>query len=137
MWCEISRAMARAKDPIFRSMMVRQVAFFGFAVLRTHHTKIPIGFQGIGEWAGYMSGADRMILDSHPYLCFTDQDPSPLSEQVDKPCKAWAKAFNTSLDAYGVTVAGEWSLSFNDCAFCYYSFRRVELALLTNTSRDL
>ena len=82
-----------------------------------------IGFQGTGSWAGYMSGADRLVLDSHPYLCFVDQDTSPLSEQVARPCTAWAKAFNTSMDAYGITVAGEWSLSFNDCAFLYHLLR--------------
>lgn len=80
-----------------------------------------IGFKGTGNWAGYMKGADRLILDSHPYLCFIDQDTSPLSEQVDRPCQTWGKAFNTSLDAYGITIAGEWALSFNDCAF-HWSF---------------
>lgn len=73
------------------------------------------GFRGTGNWGGFMPGADRLVLDSHPYLCFVDQDVSPLSEQTDRPCQAWAQSFNDSLDAYGVTVAGEWAMSFNDC----------------------
>lgn len=62
-----------------------------------------------------MSGADRLVLDSHPYLCFVDQDISPLSAQVNRPCQAWGASFNNSLSGFGVTVAGEWALSFNDC----------------------
>ncbi|KAF8322656.1 glycoside hydrolase [Clavulina sp. PMI_390] len=72
------------------------------------------GFQGTAAWAGYMEGADRLALDSHPYLCFTDQDTDPLSAQTKRPC-AWGGSFNNSQSAYGVTVAGEWALSFNDC----------------------
>ena len=75
-----------------------------------------------------MRGADRLVLDSHPYFCFGPQDTSPLSEQVDRPCAAWAETYNTSMNAYGITVAGEWSLSFNDCAFCV--IHRVESALV-------
>lgn len=73
------------------------------------------GFQGTSSWAGYMRGADRLVLDSHPYLCFVDQDTSPITAQTKKPCNAWGASFNSSLENYGVTVAGEWALSFTDC----------------------
>lgn len=73
------------------------------------------GFQGTSHWAGYMPGADRLILDSHPYLCFVDQDTDPLSAQLKKPCGAWGQSFNGSLSNFGITIAGEWALSFNDC----------------------
>ncbi|KAF8322657.1 glycoside hydrolase [Clavulina sp. PMI_390] len=66
-------------------------------------------------WQGYMEGADRLVLDSHPYLCFANQVLSPLSEQLARPCQAWGASFNQSQNAFGVTVAGEWALSFNDC----------------------
>lgn len=73
------------------------------------------GFQGVSHWGGFMAGADRLVLDSHPYLCFVDQDTDPLSAQTQKPCGAWGAGFNNSLDTYGVTIAGEWAMSFNDC----------------------
>lgn len=76
-----------------------------------------------------MKGADRLALDSHPYLCFVDQDTRPLAQQVNKPCSAWGSAFNSSLGEFGVTVAGEWALSFNDCAYLGLSLVWPELVL--------
>lgn len=62
-----------------------------------------------------MKGSDRLILDVHPYLCFMDQDTSSFASQVTKPCDRWGSYFNGSLADFGVTIAGEWSLSWNDC----------------------
>lgn len=62
-----------------------------------------------------MPGADRITLDSHPYLCFSTQSSSPLSSFIDTPCTAWSDAVNTSTTAFGLTVAGEWSVASNDC----------------------
>ena len=28
------------------------------------------GFQGLDVWPGFMTGADRLALDMHPYLAF-------------------------------------------------------------------
>lgn len=73
------------------------------------------GFQPLSTWANFLPGRDRMAMDSHPYMCFTDQDPSPISSQHQKPCDSWSKSFNTSWSNFGVTTAGEWSLAVNDC----------------------
>jgi glucan 1,3-beta-glucosidase len=78
------------------------------------------GFQSLSAWANYMPGSDRLILDSHPYLCFVEIDPAPLSQQLTKPCQMWGALFNSSLAAFGITVAGEWSLSFNDCPYSLF-----------------
>lgn len=46
------------------------------------------GFQGgLGPWAGFLSGADRIALDSHPYLAFTNTNAEPMSMQIVKPCE--------------------------------------------------
>lgn len=31
------------------------------------------GFRGLGTWAGFMTGADRMVIDTHPYFAFNGQ----------------------------------------------------------------
>jgi aryl-phospho-beta-D-glucosidase BglC (GH1 family) len=75
------------------------------------------GFTPLSEWAGYMPGADRIVIDWHPYFSFVDSDHSPLSSQVSKPCRSWGAAMNNSLEAFGLSVAGEWSNGFNDCGW--------------------
>ncbi|KAG8995610.1 hypothetical protein FRB93_001114 [Tulasnella sp. JGI-2019a] len=75
------------------------------------------GFEGLGGWSDFLPGSDRMAMDSHPYMCFTNPDPSPISSQHQKPCDSWASSFNTSWSTFGVTTAGEWSLAVNDCGY--------------------
>ncbi|KAF9558121.1 glycoside hydrolase [Agrocybe pediades] len=83
------------------------------------------GFQGIPAWGGFLNGADRVALDSHPYFAF---DGSSATAPIDTgvgagaggtwpadACKRWGSAMNTSREAFGVTFAGEWSNGFNDC----------------------
>ncbi|KAG9015685.1 hypothetical protein FRB90_004437 [Tulasnella sp. 427] len=72
-------------------------------------------FQGLAYWQDLLPGHDRMALDRHPYLIFSNVDRSPLAEQVDKPCTSWASAMNTSWSTFGVSIAGEFSLAINDC----------------------
>ena len=47
-----------------------------------------------GGWNGFLIGADRMALDSHPYICFAAPNNDGLSYQAAKPCSSWANAFN-------------------------------------------
>jgi len=83
------------------------------------------GFNSLESWAGFMTGADRIALDSHPYFAF---DGSPATDPINtgtgadaggvwpgEACARWTASFNTSRNAFGVTVAGEWSTGFNDC----------------------
>ncbi|KAI5122037.1 hypothetical protein M0805_006022 [Coniferiporia weirii] len=73
------------------------------------------GFLGQPNWAGFLPGADRIALDTHPYLCFSTQSPNPLSSFVDTPCTAWASNMNNSMSAFGLSAAGEFSNAVNDC----------------------
>ncbi|PPQ80107.1 hypothetical protein CVT25_001475 [Psilocybe cyanescens] len=83
------------------------------------------GFQGLPAWAGFLNGADRVILDIHPYFAFDD---SPATAPIDTgtgagaggtwpqaACNRWMSSMNTSRTAFGVTIAGEFSNGFNDC----------------------
>ncbi|CAE6445133.1 hypothetical protein ACGC1H_004946 [Rhizoctonia solani] len=75
------------------------------------------GFDPLSQWTEFMPGGDRIMLDAHPYFCFGDQDTSPPSNQILKPCRSRAEAFNTSQSTFGMTTAGEFSSAFNDCGF--------------------
>jgi hypothetical protein len=75
------------------------------------------GFLGADNWAGFLPGADRIALDLHNYLCFTTQSASPMSARVNEPCSDWGSIMNTSMNAFGVTAAGEFSCAINDCGF--------------------
>lgn len=73
------------------------------------------GFLGLEQWAGFLPNADRAALDQHTYLCFTSQSDSPMSSYAQTPCSAWAQGVNTSMSAFGMTAAGEWSNAVTDC----------------------
>ncbi|KAG8905076.1 hypothetical protein FRB99_000724 [Tulasnella sp. 403] len=73
------------------------------------------GFQPLAQWADFLPGNDRLALDTHPYMCFSDADSTPLAQKVQRPCTSWAAEYNTSWSSFGVTTAGEWSLAINDC----------------------
>ncbi|KAH9464928.1 hypothetical protein MJO29_001403 [Puccinia striiformis f. sp. tritici] len=76
-------------------------------------------FQGIGaggpaknRWSGFLQGSDRTGLDSHTYFAFTAQ----LSDvNATRPCNAWAARSNQTMEGFGLSMSGEWSLALNDC----------------------
>ncbi|THH20693.1 hypothetical protein EW146_g728 [Bondarzewia mesenterica] len=72
-------------------------------------------FFGLTQWAGFLDGADRIALDYHPYLCFQAQTSAPMSQQTTSPCDAWGSSMNTSMAAFGLTAAGEFSNAVTDC----------------------
>ncbi|KAF9564152.1 glycoside hydrolase family 5 protein [Agrocybe pediades] len=72
------------------------------------------GFQGPAIWEGFLAGADRLVLDQHPYLAFTGDTTSTPDQMALKPC-GWAIATNQSQLAFGVTVGGEFSSAINNC----------------------
>ncbi|KAF9513357.1 glycoside hydrolase family 5 protein [Hydnum rufescens UP504] len=92
--------------------MIRNIS--GYGAGNGPFISIHDAFTGPEHWVGYMVGADRLIIDSHPYFCFGPPDASPFAQQVNKPC-TWGAGFNNSMMDFGVTTAGEWSLGFNDC----------------------
>lgn len=72
-------------------------------------------FRTLDQWEGFLTGADRVILDQHPYLAFQgDTSPTPASS-VRRPCSNWAAGFNRSQSVFGITVGGELSTAVNSC----------------------
>lgn len=83
------------------------------------------GFLSLAPWPDFMRGADRVVLDSHPYFAFNGGpalDPIATGTGADAggmwpraACERWATDFSNSRRNYGITIAGEWSNGFNDC----------------------
>lgn len=77
------------------------------------------GFTGTGGghrgWDGYLAGADRVGLDTHPYFSFDKQSNDSMDYNAYKPCTYWAKSFNQTNAGFGFNFAGEYSLAINDC----------------------
>jgi glucan 1,3-beta-glucosidase len=73
------------------------------------------GFQGLANWASYFPGADRIALDSHPYLAFGGMSADPVEAFIPLPCNTWSGVFGDSQNNFGLTGAGEWSHAINDC----------------------
>ena len=73
------------------------------------------GFFGVGGWAGFLTNADRIAIDDHPYVCFEGQSSETYSQRLTVPCTSWGAMFNNSMTAFGLTTAGEWSNAINDC----------------------
>ncbi|GAA5832811.1 hypothetical protein JCM5353_008342 [Sporobolomyces roseus] len=68
-----------------------------------------------GGWDGFLNGWDRVAMDSHRYLCFSEPNNYGLTYQASLPCNYWAENMNISTNAFGLTIGGEWSLAINDC----------------------
>lgn len=62
------------------------------------------GFTGLSSWEGFLSGSDRIMLDTHPYFAF---DGSPATSPIDtgtgddaggdwpaNACNRWAVGLN-------------------------------------------
>ncbi|KAF8883295.1 glycoside hydrolase superfamily [Infundibulicybe gibba] len=83
------------------------------------------GFDGLDSWVGFLSGSDRIALDTHPYFAFNggaNDDPIDTGSGAtaggvwpQRVCQGWAGGINASRAAFGVTIAGEFSNGFNDC----------------------
>ncbi|KAG6814282.1 hypothetical protein H0H92_013407 [Tricholoma furcatifolium] len=73
------------------------------------------GFFPRSSWAGVYPNADRMSIDTHPYLCFGTQSSSPISSFETTPCTTWGGLVNTSSANLGLTTAGEFSNAVTDC----------------------
>lgn len=67
------------------------------------------------SWANVFPNADRLGLDTHPYLCFNGQSSDPMSSYANTPCTTWGRVVNESMSAFGLTTAGEFSNAVTDC----------------------
>ncbi|KAG6816658.1 hypothetical protein H0H87_004301 [Tephrocybe sp. NHM501043] len=103
--------------------MIRSITGYGEG--NGPYVSIHDGFGGLSSWEGFLEGADRIILDTHPYLAF---DGSSSTSPIDTgtgdnaggvwpttACNRWATGMNNSRSNFGVTIAGEFSNGFNDC----------------------
>ncbi|KAG7086576.1 hypothetical protein E1B28_002522 [Marasmius oreades] len=66
------------------------------------------------DFKGYLANADRIALDSHPYIAFGGQTTEGWGTRTGAPC-AWGKDVNQSMADFGMTIAGEFSNAINDC----------------------
>ncbi|BEI87920.1 uncharacterized protein CcaverHIS019_0106380 [Cutaneotrichosporon cavernicola] len=72
------------------------------------------GFQGPANWDGFLTGADRLVMDQHPYLAFGGVNQNPWPQQTQQAC-GWGGGVNDTAASWGVIIGGEWSLATNDC----------------------
>ncbi|EJT46649.1 hypothetical protein A1Q1_04826 [Trichosporon asahii var. asahii CBS 2479] len=73
------------------------------------------GFVGAERWIGFMPGADRLVMDAHPYKAFSPGSYNlPWSQQLADVC-GWGRPNARSNAEFGLTIGGEWSLAINDC----------------------
>ena len=73
------------------------------------------GFQGLAHYSGFMENADRIAMDTHPYICFGQQSSAAMSTYATTPCTTWGKLINDSMTDFGMTSAGEFSNAVTDC----------------------
>ncbi|KZT57294.1 glycoside hydrolase family 5 protein [Calocera cornea HHB12733] len=74
------------------------------------------GFAGMQAWYGWLTGSDRIGLDTHPYFAFNaPASVAPPSSFVSSPCSGWGQELNASMQQFGFSMAGEWSVAINDC----------------------
>ncbi|ORY88674.1 glycoside hydrolase family 5 protein [Leucosporidium creatinivorum] len=100
--------------------MIRDITGIGegngpFITFHDGFTGTPVRNVTSGGWLGFMPGMDRVALDTHPYLCFSEPNNDGITYQAAKPCSYWAESMNTTAQQFGYYMAGEWSLAFNDC----------------------
>lgn len=72
------------------------------------------GFVGPKQWEGFLSGADRLGLDQHPYLAFTGANQNSWATYTSQAC-SWGGGTNDTQRDFGIIIGGEWSLATNDC----------------------
>jgi glucan 1,3-beta-glucosidase len=85
------------------------------------------GFKGIDPWRDFLPGADRFIIDTHPYLAFggVGAMSKPFSNGSTghaagmtyplAACQGWGSSIPQYQSSFGVAIAGEFSNGWNDC----------------------
>ncbi|KAF9567579.1 exo-beta-1,3-glucanase [Agrocybe pediades] len=73
------------------------------------------GFFTRDTWSNFIPNADRIAVDTHPYLCFQGQSNNPMSSYAKTPCSSWGSLVNNSMASFGLTTAGEFSNAVTDC----------------------
>ena len=73
------------------------------------------GFRGLPGWSGFLSGADRVAMDQHNYLAFSTPSNDSVGYTAGKPCNFWGSNYANSMNQFGFTFSGEFSLAIVDC----------------------
>ena len=84
------------------------------------------GFKGTQPWEDFLPGADRFMMDTHPYLAFGGSDvmTAPFingtghgagGNYPTTACNSWGTGITMSQQTFGLTIAGEFSNGWNDC----------------------
>jgi glucan 1,3-beta-glucosidase len=85
--------------------MMRNIT--GIGAGKGPYISIHDGFIGLTQWANFLPGADRFMLDTHPYFAFTPQPNDPIATGTGagaggpwpaNACNAWASSLNARLD---------------------------------------
>ncbi|KAF8881403.1 glycoside hydrolase superfamily [Gymnopilus junonius] len=79
----------------------------------------------LGGWSTFLRGSDRVILDTHPYFSFSTISTAPIAvegaggiqggEWPTDVCTGWGPGLNNSRSTFGVTIAGEFAGTPNNC----------------------
>jgi glucan 1,3-beta-glucosidase len=100
--------------------MIRNITGVGEGLWISIHD----GFKGTDPWVNFLPGADRFIMDQHPYFAFGGDIPGVFNNGTGqgaggvwplRACQSWWSGVTTSQKTFGVTVAGEFSNGWNDC----------------------
>ena len=100
--------------------MIRKITGVGEGAYISIHD----GFMGTAPWKDFLPGADRFIMDTHPYFSFGGSMTEPFLTGTGavaggiwpkKACTSWAPGVADSQRDFGVTIAGEFSNGWNDC----------------------
>jgi glucan 1,3-beta-glucosidase len=77
------------------------------------------GFKGTQPWEDFLPGADRFMMDTHPYLSFGGAAvmKAPFANGTGHgaggsypltACQNWAPGITSSQASFGITIAGGW-----------------------------
>jgi hypothetical protein len=79
----------------------------GFGTGNGPYIAIHDGFAGVSNWAGLLTGTDRVVLDTHPYFAFDGSDnTAPIGEDGTggtwpaTACNAWGSSLNERYQRY-------------------------------------
>ena len=78
------------------------------------------GFRGLEIWAGFLTGADRLTLDTHPYFAFNGQPNTATIDTGTGPgaggtwpasaCNAWGPPMNARFDYFPDSHVSDYTL---------------------------
>ncbi|TFK19430.1 glycoside hydrolase [Coprinopsis marcescibilis] len=137
-WRSVVPMFSIMNEPIITTIGAEQIRAFyveahrvmrevtGFGEGNGPYMVLHDSFQGLGGWSGFMSGADRVGIDVHPYFAFngaaaveaidTGVGPGAGGPWPARACTRFGSMMNDSRSAFGVTMAGEWSNAIQDCS---------------------